>query len=354
MAMIESTVCVITGVGVVSVLATGAMRAYALRKNMLDIPNSRSSHAAPVPRGGGVAMVSAFFLGTLALTCLGIMDAAFSRALAGSSAWVALVGFLDDHKSLPTSVRFFVQLASATLLVALLGGVPAANLANWGLHGTLVGAAIAVLVVVWSTNLFNFMDGIDGIAASEAIFVAASAGFLNWYARGSFELTAVMICIASATSGFLVWNWPPAKIFMGDVGSGFLGFTLAALGLAASRQGTLPLEVLGILGGVFFVDATITLLRRLFRGERVSQAHRTHAYQHLARRFGSHQAVTLGLWTVNAFWLFPWAWYAVRRPSLVGVAFFAALVPIAILLALAGSGKAEENGTHASSGAGRD
>jgi Fuc2NAc and GlcNAc transferase len=352
--MIDSTVCVVAGVALVSVLATGAMRAYALRKSMLDIPNSRSSHAAPVPRGGGVALVLAFFLGALALTCLGIMDAAFSRALVGSSAWVALVGFLDDHKSLPTSVRLFVQLGSATLLVALLGGVPAANLANWGLHGTLVGAAIAVLVVVWSTNLFNFMDGIDGIAGSEAIFVAASAGFLNWYAHGSFELTAVMICIASATAGFLVWNWPPAKIFMGDVGSGFLGFALAALGLAASRQGTLPLEVLGILGGVFFVDATITLLRRLFRGERVSQAHRTHAYQHLARRFGSHQAVTLGLWIVNALWLFPWAWYAVRRPNLVGVALFAALVPIAILLALAGSGKPEESGTHASSGAGRD
>lgn len=352
--MIARIVCVAIGVAVVSALATGAMRAYALRRSLLDIPNSRSSHATPLPRGGGIALVLAFFLGALALTCLGIMDAAFSRALIGSSVWVALVGFLDDHRSLPTSVRFFVQLGSAVFLVALLGGVPAANLANWGLHGTLLSAVIAVLVVVWSTNLFNFMDGIDGIAGSEAVFVAASAGFLNYCAGGNFGLTAVMICIAAATAGFLVWNWPPAKIFMGDVGSGFLGFVLAALGLAASRQGSLPLEVFGILGGVFFVDATITLLRRLFRGERISQAHRTHAYQHLAQRLGSHQVVTLGLWIVNALWLFPWAWYAVRRPDMISVAFFAALTPVAILLVLAGSGRLEDNGTHTASGPGRD
>ena len=352
--MIASIGCVAVGVAVVSALATGAVRAYALRRSLLDIPNSRSSHAAPLPRGGGIAIVLAFFLGALALSCLGIIDSAFSRALVGSTVGVALVGFLDDHRSLPTSVRFFVQLASAVFLVALIGGVPAANLANWGLHGTLAGVVIAVLVVVWSTNLFNFMDGIDGIAGSEAIFVAASAGFLNYCAGGNFGLTAVMICIAAATAGFLVWNWPPAKIFMGDVGSGFLGFVLAALGLAASRQGTLQLEVLGILGGVFLVDSTITLLRRLFRGERISQAHRTHAYQHLARRFRSHQVVTLGLWAVNALWLFPWAWYAVRRPDMICVAFFSALTPIAILLALAGSGRIEENGTQTASDAGRD
>jgi Fuc2NAc and GlcNAc transferase len=346
--MIRSTVWVVIAVAVFSALATGAMRSYALHKSLLDFPNTRSSHAAPVPRGGGVALVSAFFFGSLTLTCLGVLGAEVARALLGASAWVALVGFLDDRKSLPSSVRLCVQLGSAVLLVGLLGGVPAADLARWGLHGTLAGDAIAVLVLVWSTNLFNFMDGIDGIAGSEAIFMATSLGYLNWYAGGNFGVTAAMLCLASATLGFLVWNWPPARIFMGDVGSGFLGFALAALGLTASRQRALPLETLGILGGVFFVDATITLLRRLFRGERVSQAHRTHAYQHLARRLGSHRTITLGVWFINVFWLFPWAWFALRHQGFVGVALFAALAPLAIFLAWAGSGKPEAKSAHAS------
>jgi hypothetical protein len=116
-----------------------------------------------------------------------------------------------------------------------------------------------VFVVVWTTNLFNFMDGIDGIAGSEAVFVSGAGALLNWCQGGAPGLTAAMLCLAAASLGFSRWNWPPAHIFMGDVGSGYLGFTLAVLGLATNQLGNIPIEAWGILGGFFLVDATITL-----------------------------------------------------------------------------------------------
>jgi Fuc2NAc and GlcNAc transferase len=152
-------------------------------------------------------------------------------------------------------------------------------------------------------------------------------------------MTAAMVNLAAACAGFLLWNWPPARIFMGDVGSGFLGFMVTALIFLACRRGALPIEVLPILGGVFLVDATSTLVRRALRGDRWFEAHRMHAYQHLARKFGGHRPVTMLILAIDVFWLLPWAYAASRFPVHAPLCFAMALLPLVIFSLLAGAGK---------------
>jgi Fuc2NAc and GlcNAc transferase len=326
---------------VLATLGTFLLRRHAINNKWLDIPNTRSSHKVAVPTGGGAAIAISFFVAVFILRAARVLDLAPVVALVCGGAGMATIGFIDDRYPLSPRVRICVHLASAILAVVMLGAIPAQSLVNIGLHSVYVGWALSVLTLIWSSNLFNFMDGIDGLAGSEAIFVAGSAAWLNWLTKGDQGLTAASICLASATLGFLMWNWPRAKIFMGDVGSGFLGFTLAALILAMSREGSLPIEVLGILGGVFVVDATYTLLRRLLRGDRIFEAHRIHAYQHLAGRWGSHEKVTVGIAVVNLFWLLPWAWFACRNPKVAMIALCAALSPIVAAAALSGAGRKE-------------
>jgi Fuc2NAc and GlcNAc transferase len=325
----------------VALIATGLMRRYALQRNLIDVPNARSSHASPTPRGGGVAIVFAFFVAALLLTFLGLLDTRLSGALLVGGGAMALVGFLDDRRHLRASVRFCVHLAAAIWVVTLLGGVSETALDNWGLHGLWTGRLFVVLTLVWTTNLFNFMDGLDGIAGGEAVFVSGAGAWLNWHEGGAPGLTAAMTCLAATCLGFLRWNWPPARIFMGDVGSGFLGFSLAVLGLAASQKGMLPIEIWAILGGVFLVDATVTLVRRLARGDRWFEAHRTHAYQNLARRWKAHLPVTILVMIVNIFWLLPLAILAANFPAYAVWFLAVALSPLIVLVVAFGAGKDE-------------
>jgi Fuc2NAc and GlcNAc transferase len=340
--MTSSWFLVVIAAFVIAIVTTGIMRRFALQRNLMDVPNERSSHASPTPRGGGVGIVIAFFAAAVLLAVLGLVDAKILGALLIGGGLMALVGFIDDRWQLRATVRFSVHLAAALLVVILLGGIPEAALLRWGLHGTWIGAFIAVLVLVWTANLFNFMDGIDGIAGSEAVFVSGAGALLNWHQGGPPGLTAAMLCLAAASLGFLRWNWPPAGIFMGDVGSGFLGFTLAALGLAANQVGTIPFEAWGILGGFFFVDATITLLRRAVRGDQWFEAHRIHAYQQLTRRWKAHLPVTLSVSAINLTWLLPWAWLAVRTPASAKYFLIAALAPLVVFVILAGAGRKKE------------
>jgi glycosyltransferase WbpL len=185
------------------------------------------------------------------------------------------------------------------------------------------------------------MDGIDGIAAGESIFIAVAGGFLNWISGGDLGVTGALFSLSAASLGFVFWNWPPAKIFMGDVGSGFLGFLVTAILMAASSRGPLPIEVLPILGGVFFVDATTTLFRRILQRDRWLDAHRTHAYQYMARRLGRHLPVTMATMGINVFWLFPWAFAAVWWPASGRLFTLAALLPLVIISIAVGSGRRE-------------
>jgi Fuc2NAc and GlcNAc transferase len=332
--------CILAVAFGLSIAFTGVARAFALRTGMLDHPSARSSHSLPTPRGGGVAIVAAFFLTAAGLVFFGFLDARILILLVGGGGVVAFIGYKDDRRPLSARLRFFVHVSAAAFAVALFGdALP--SLAGMGAAGTWITRLSGVLVIAWAINLFNFMDGIDGIAAAEAVFVAGAGAILTTTFGAAAGVSAAMLCLAAASAGFLVWNLPPAKIFMGDAGSGFLGFSLAALGWAASSRGAISIEVWGILAGVFVVDATVTLIRRLVRGDRWFEAHRTHAYQHLARRVGSHLPVTAAGAAINVCWLFPWAWYAAGHESRALLSIVVALLPLAFAAIWAGAGKPE-------------
>ena len=225
--------------------------------------------------------------------------------LLGAGLLVAAVGFVDDHGHVAARWRLLAHgVAAAWLLLWL--GVPVLNLAGMELTEGWWSPIVFVLALVWLLNLFNFMDGIDGIAGVEAATVCLG-GVVCYGVVGELWLGVPATLLAFAVLGFLVWNWPPAKIFMGDAGSGFLGIMLGGLALQAAHAEPALLWCWVILSGVFVVDATFTLLRRLLSGHRVYEAHRSHAYQRAARRHGGHLPVTVGVVMLNVFWLLPLA-----------------------------------------------
>lgn len=320
-------------------LLTGIMRKLALSHGVLDVPNERSSHSTPTPRGGGVAIVLATIATSVALAWRGVLDIELFLALTGGGIIVALVGFLDDRRQLSARIRLAAHLAAAVWALACMGGLPPLRygdqLVSFGWQGYVIGA----LGIAWTLNLFNFMDGVDGIAASEAVFIAWGGALLPLGAGSSAAVPAMALAFGAVCCGFLLWNWPPARIFMGDVGSGYVGYVIVVLALAAARENPAALLVWLILGGVFFSDATVTLLRRLARRERVFEAHRTHAYQWLSRRWGSHRSVTVAVAIVNLAWLLPCAWLATVHPSLARWIVIASLAPLAVLALMAGAGR---------------
>jgi Fuc2NAc and GlcNAc transferase len=327
----------------VSLIVVGWVRRYAVSKNILDLPNARSSHTCPMPRGGGLAIFLSFAAASFALCVGDLLDLKTTMLLLFAGGSIGMIGFLDDRWDLRARTRLAVHLAAAILVVAALGGLPDDQLARWGMGTFWVGSIFTVLVIVWGTNLFNFMDGIDGIAASEAIFFSVAGAWLNW-ANGDLGMSVALLSVAAATLGFLAWNWPPARIFMGDVGSGFLGFIITALAVLASRRGGTPIEVWPILGGVFVVDATTTLIRRILRGDAFMEPHNTHAFQHLARRLNSHKRVTLMVIAVNVLWLYPWASLVNRNPAIGPICVAAALSPLVVIALLFGAGKCDSRG----------
>jgi Fuc2NAc and GlcNAc transferase len=265
-------------------------RRYALARALIDVPNERSSHSVPTPKGGGIAIAGVVLIGLAVLAVLGQVGARSAIALSGGGALVAVVGWLDDHHGLSAGVRLTVHLAAAAWAVAWLRGMPDLTTGEAAVHLGPGGALLAVIGVVWATNFYNFMDGIDGLAAAEAVVVGVAGALL--LASRATPLALVSLLIAAAAAGFLVWNWPPARLFMGDVGSGFLGFMFGGLALATENARALPALLWLVLLGPFFADATITLLRRMARGDRWHAAHRTHAYQRAVQAGWSHRRVT--------------------------------------------------------------
>lgn len=289
-----------------SLILTGGLRRYALARQLMDVPNARSSHSVPTPRGGGVAIVLCFLASLPALYLAGVLTLPVMWALLGAGAWIALVGFLDDHGHIAARWRLLAHFIGAGWVLCLLGGLPELHVFGQELDLGALGYILGALYLVWLLNLYNFMDGIDGIASVEAICVCLGGALLYWLIDQP-QATVLPLFLAATVCGFLFWNFPPARIFMGDAGSGFLGIVLGALSLHAAWVNPALLWCWLILLGVFIVDATWTLLRRLLRGEKVYEAHRSHAYQYASRSFGQHLPVTLAVGAINLFWLLPWA-----------------------------------------------
>lgn len=313
-----------------------------LRKGILDIPNARSSHTRPVPRGGGVAIVVTFlvFLAANSVYELAPIDSGATYALIVGGGIVAIIGAIDDLGHIRAMWRFLVHMGAAMTALALLPALPEISILGLEIKSEYLAFGILTIALVWFVNLFNFMDGIDGIASIEAITMLAGGAFILFVLNDTDWLVLLGIFGASV-AGFLVWNWSPAKVFMGDACSGFLGLSLGILAIATSTGEAINLWSWMILAGVFVVDATTTLLIRMLRGQTWYSAHRMHAYQILSRRFNSHATVTVLVLSVNILWLLPLALVAALWPNWGFPLCVVALTPLAILAILSGAGRTE-------------
>lgn len=275
-----------------SLLLTGAIKQY-FSQQLLDIPNDRSSHTQPTPRGGGLGFILAFGItGWLAVALVGYFPQLLPDRVVTPNPlclWLiltplAIVGILDDRYNLPASIRYCVQLATAGIGVACFGTFPLPWLTQAGTIGEICAIALTVIGITAFVNFYNFMDGLDGLVASvSALQLAFFAIYLN---------LPVLWLLCGAILGFLWWNWSPAKIFMGDAGSTVLGATIAIALLNASDDAVrswLALAVtLPLIG-----DATYTLIRRLLRRENIFKPHRSHIYQQLHQRGWRHDRVAI-------------------------------------------------------------
>lgn len=285
----------------------------ATRRWFLDQPNQRSLHASPVPRTGG--------LGVIPGLAVGMLIAGSNTLLVALAVGLMLLSVLDDWKPLPASWRLLGHFAAAAAFVLIcFPGV------GW------IELTLLVLAVAWMTNLYNFMDGADGLAGGMAVIgfcaYAAAAGL-----AGDAMLTAMSLCVSAAAAAFLMFNFPPARIFMGDSGSIPLGFLAAALGLLGWRDGRWPLWFPVIVFAPFVVDASVTLARRALRGERFWQAHRSHYYQRLVLTGWSHRRLAAAEYSLMLVGGVA-AMLALRQPAPVQTLIFAALIVVYLLTAL--------------------
>jgi UDP-N-acetylmuramyl pentapeptide phosphotransferase/UDP-N-acetylglucosamine-1-phosphate transferase len=286
----------------IGLAGTWLARRYAIRVELLDHPGERRSHVVPTPRGGGIAIVIALLVAACVLGWRSPQQIVLIAGFAVGLVLVAGVGVIDDHKPLSPWLRLGVQAIAAAILA----------LAVAGTSGDLLTSLIAFAAVMVLTNVWNFMDGINGIAASQAALVAGGlalvlGGIWSW----------VALALVAACLGFLPFNFPKARIFLGDVGSGALGFAVATLLVVALMEGRLSASLLLLPLAAFLVDSGLTLLRRIVRRERWWTAHAQHAYQRWANTSDSHMIVTFMYagWTV-AGWLLTW-WLASKTEGQV-------------------------------------
>jgi Fuc2NAc and GlcNAc transferase len=286
-----SLLAVFAAAGLVSWVLTGVVRRRMLARGRLDVPNERSSHVVPTPRGGGLAIAIVVFGGLLGGTLLGWVSPEVGIALLGGGLMVGAIGWADDCYNLTYRPRLAVHFAAALWTLYWLGGFPRLDVGPGAVTLGVAGWVVAALGIVWAVNFYNFMDGIDGIAGGEAVVTGLGGGLLL-LAAGAPDLAGLSFLIAAASAGFLLWNWAPARIFMGDVGSGVLGYLFAALAVASENRGAVPMLVWVLLLGVFVVDATVTLVRRALDREPVFNAHKKHAYQRAVQAGWSHARVS--------------------------------------------------------------
>lgn len=277
---------------VISAIVTYSVNFYYRKNKIFDIPNERSSHKVLTPRGGGLGIIIAFFV---LLLFTGKFSYTFLPLLI-----IAALGFIDDLKNLPIKIRLPFQIIAAILIV--LSGtqieqikIPFLGICKLGIFII----PISILWIVYMTNIYNFMDGIDGLAGGYGVIISFFMLYIAWDIKNT-DIILITLILAGACIGFTFLNFPPAKIFMGDIGSTFLGFTFAYLSIKLSNNGT---ELLGfiLLLGTFIFDTLITLARRIINGEKWFMSHKTHYYQRLIKIGYSHKAVTLSEYFFTLF-----------------------------------------------------
>jgi Fuc2NAc and GlcNAc transferase len=310
-----------------TIAGTRVYRSFARRRGIVASLNFRSLHDRPVPRGGGIVFSMVCIAAVIGLSFAGTVDPKLVRALVVGGAIAAVFGFIDDARHVGAAVKFFVQIALAGWVLICFDGTP---LVDFPLTPRWLDVGASWLGLVWVMNLYNFVDGIDGLAAIGAISMSAIAILVLLVSGSDRGVWVMFAAIALCSAGFLVFNWPPASIFMGDAGSQFLGFAFGTLMANTVINGDLSVWSWPIIFGYFAGDTTTTTIVRLFVADKWYGEHRSHAYQNLARIWGSHLRVVRGVAMYQLSWILPLAIWSVLMPSAAPVAAVLALAPVVV------------------------
>lgn len=297
---------------------------YAIRKDIVAVPGSRTLHENKIPRGGGIVFSLLFVFGIAILFVLGITSFEVLMVLGVGGFVATIFGFADDIVDISEGYKMTVQILLAMWVVywfeanILIEWVP-----SW------FSLFITSFLLVWMINLYNFMDGIDGMAISGALFISIVASILS-LVGGGLELSIIFFLLAVSSVGFIIYNWPPARIFMGDAGSIFLGYCFGALVLKSLTNGDISFWIWVIILSYFLVDTTVTLLLRIVIVRRYLP-HRSHAYQNLARIWNSHAKVTGLVMAYHFIWILPLSVWATIDNDVEVIAALLAIVPVILL-----------------------
>jgi len=281
---------ILIGLFVLSFTLTYLVRKAAIKKSILDIPNHRSSHSIPTPRGGGLAIIIAWYIGLGTLYFLKNIELNLFLALISGS-FLSVISIVDDIKNVKPKVRLLFQALSAAGALYFIGVIKPIDLFVFQIASPYILYPLFFITILWFINLFNFLDGIDGHIAIAGVLIPLGLFLLSD--------SSVLLIMMVSVLGFLPWNWQRAKIFMGDVGSTLIGFNIIVLSLWLRNTANVSLTIILVLSSLYWFDATLTLIRRFLNKEKLSEAHRKHAYQRIVQYGFSHQKTVLFAIIIN-------------------------------------------------------
>ena len=308
-----------------TVVGTRVYRSFAVRWGIVANPNFRSLHERPVPRGGGIVFSVVSITAMTGLWLATDLDPNLARAVVLGGVVATVFGFIDDTIQVGPLVKLLIQGALAAWVLWSFDSQPLCDLP---FTPDVVDLVISWIGLVWLMNLYNFIDGIDGMAASGAVIISILSILALLTVQTDHGLILVFGLLAAGSAAFLVFNWPPASLFMGDTGSLFLGFCFSALLARTVSAGDIGLWTWAVIFGYFAGDTTTTTVVRMWVTDKWYREHRSHAYQNLARLYGSHLKVLQGVWAYHVLWLLPLSIWSTLSPSAAPLAAVLALTPV--------------------------
>ena len=335
---------ILISISSVTFIMTLILKNYLLSRNLLVIPDLRSSHSNPKPQGGGLSIILCLVISLFLLDFFGFVERDKFLFFLIPGLFIAFIGFLDDFGEINLVIRLFVQFSVACLGLYLIGGFPVISLFGYELASRTFCILFGIIYIVWMINLYNFMDGIDGLVPLESLFIFSVISIISKTVLLDSSLSFILAILCSVILGFLILNFPKAKIFLGDVGSTFLGVIISLISIYSSLNNPELFWSWLILLGVFIVDSTFTLLRRIFLKEKFYLPHSLHAYQKIARKLNSHSKTSMLVVLLNIMWLTPLA-FLVALNKIEGVlGFFLAYIPLIFIAYYYEAGSPEKQG----------
>lgn len=309
---------------VLNVIGVFIYKKIAINYQIFAHPNFRTLHEVSVPRGGGIVFSCIFVIGVLFLWCNNLLSKELFLILGVGGGLASIFGFVDDIYNIKASYKLLIQICLSSWIVFWLEGHVYIK------HLEFLNEIINPLLIfflVWMINAYNFMDGIDGMAVSGAFYITGTLTLILLIVNGSPELILMFILLMASVGGFMLFNWPPASIFMGDSGSVFLGYLFGSFILVTIVRDELTLWTWLVIFGYFFADTSVTQIARIILVKEYFKPHRSHAYQNLARILGSHFKVTSGVTMYHLMWLLPLSLWTISQPDMQIFATFLAIFP---------------------------